>query len=898
MAVASGLLAAAIFAVDCVTPLGFATGVLYLLVIWMSLGIPQWWAAYAAAIPCSLLTLLGIFVSPGLAAQWDIILANRMLALLGIWLSAMLCVALQQSRRALESLKDSLDDQVSERTRMLDEAYEGLEREAAERQHLTAEHDLFFDASLDLLGIADLDGFLRRVNPAFERTLGYTPAELLAKPYMEFIHPDDRDASNAEIQVLAQGQDVVHFENRCQHRDGSYRWLEWSCPAVRPGETLLYMVGKDVTQRKRAEERWRRVAEACPTGLVMIDRSRRMRLVNSQAARLFDYAPEELLGQEIEVLIPERFRGRHPEFVAGFFSAAEPRPMGGLNLDLWGRKKNGDEFSLEVGLAPLELEEGLCVLASVIDVTERRRLARLAEDALVAISQAKEVAEDANRAKGEFLANMSHEIRTPMNAVIGMTELLLDTELSAAQREYLSMVLQSGESLLTIINEILDFSKIEAGKMELEATDFAIWDLVGDTITSLGLRADSKGLELAYHIANDVPEMLVGDTLRLRQIIVNLVSNAIKFTEQGEIRVEVSCVGRSANGVQLRFAVTDTGIGISPEKQRRVFDAFTQANSSTTRTCGGTGLGLTISSRLVSLMGGELAVQSELGRGSAFSFSVWLSHSRAEHAGKAQKKAGGPSTDGSSEDSPQIAPLRILVAEDGLTNQKLAVALLEKWGHQVTVANNGQAAVEAYERQPFDLVLMDVQMPVLDGYEATALIRELERKSARHTPIVAMTARAMTRDRERCFEAGMDGFVSKPIRQRDLYQAIASQCAPPEAARLTVDWPQVLEVVGNDRQILEDVIAIFLREGPTLTNDIEHGVETADALGVCRAAHTLKGSLRIFGVTPLLSMAEHIEAMGHRGVLQHVSVALGGLKTGLDGLYASLRDYQTSSGRS
>jgi CheY-like chemotaxis protein len=557
-------------------------------------------------------------------------------------------------------------------------------------------------------------------------------------------------------------------------------------------------------------------------------------------------------------------------------------------------RKDGSRISVEIGLSPLETENGVYALASVVDITVRKAL----EDSLRA---AKEAAEVTSRAKSEFLANMSHEIRTPMNAIIGMTDL------NSAQREYMTIVLESGETLLAIINEILDFSKIEAGKMKLELIDFALSDVVGDAAKSLALRAHAKGLELAYHIGQDIPAMLVGDPVRMRQIIVNLVGNAIKFTEQGEILIDVACVDQNENGVKLRFVVRDTGIGIAADKQKLIFEAFTQSDTSTTRRFGGTGLGLAISARLVSLFGGELELQSELGKGSTFSFAIWLAHSKlsydisvrirpgllrakkvlivddnATNRNIVQEMVRGwgmiplvaasglealeqlkqltsqgelvpllltdmhmPDMDGmmlverirsdpqlaqlriivltsgdpihsadrwetlgvttrlmkpvkrsellnaienvlsfgkrvlegadekTTEVLPQIPPLRILLAEDGLTNQKLALALLNKWGHSVTLANDGKEAVRAYEQQEFDLVLMDVQMPEMDGLEATEHIRALESKSGRHIPIVAMTARAMKGDRELCLQSGMDGYVSKPVRQRELYQAIA-----------------------------------------------------------------------------------------------------------------------------
>jgi signal transduction histidine kinase/DNA-binding response OmpR family regulator len=621
---------------------------------------------------------------------------------------------------------------------------------------------------------------------------------------------------------------------------------------------------------------------------------------------------------------------------------------------------------------------------------------------------AKEAAEAANRAKGIFLANMSHEIRTPINAISGMTEFLLDSKLSREQREYLRMVHGSAETLMSVINDILDFSKVEAGKLDLDRMEFVLRESLGDTLKSLAFRAHGKGLELASRIRPEVPGVLVGDPARLRQVVVNVVGNAVKFTERGEVVLDIRRESQSDGRVVLHFAVTDTGIGIPEAKLAKIFGAFEQAEKSTAREHGGTGLGLAISSRLVELMGGRLWAESRVGRGSTFHFTAqfdvadWQGPERppaewelvqgkkilvvddnsssrrvldemlrhwgmepvpvsggSEAVQKLQRacEAGEPfplvltdahmpEMDGftlakrikqdteisagvimmlvtgdrprditrceelgvgacllkpvkqselfdavvivlggraveptcaeapAREERPSLRPLQILLAEDSLVNQKLAVGLLEREGHSVVVVDNGREAIAALRAQPFDVVLMDVQMPAMDGLEATRTIRAKERRTGGHMPIVAMTAHAMKGDRERCLEAGMDAYVSKPIRASQLVEAIGSAlegttttsaATEPEVPQQEdIDWDAALGAVRGNRDLLKAVVETLLEEAPRQISAIRQALADGDATALQSAAHSLKGSVRIFGRSRAFDLAYELEKMGQQ----------------------------------
>jgi two-component system sensor histidine kinase/response regulator len=820
-----------------------------------------------------------------------------------------------------------------------------------ERRRAEEELQGFFTLSLDLFCIAGMNGRLLRVNPAWRTVLGHDEAELLERPYLDLVHPDDREATAAEAARLARGEPIVSFENRYRCKDGTYRWLLWMASPA-PDRVSIYAAAHDVTGRKEAE------------------------------AALTRYAREQEESRRI-------------------------------------------------------LEE------------QTARQTQLMRELMVARRRAEEAAE----AKGEFLANMSHEIRTPLNAILGMTELTIRSRLTAEQREYLGAVKSSSQALLSIVNDVLDFSKIEARRLELEHAPFDVREVIGDAARMFAFRAEEKGLELACHVAPGVPETVIGDPGRLRQVLVNLIGNGIKFTEKGEVVLAVENE-RGARGGQARlhFSVRDTGVGVPPERRDRIFDAFVQADSSTTRRFGGTGLGLTIAARLVELMEGKIWLEGNAEGGTTFHFtarlavppkpeaprpparasvigdlrvlvvddnatnrrileemlSSWHLRPVTVDSGKAALAAlaapagpgerfdlvltdyqmpamhgltlarrirkvpghartpvilltsvGRPNDVARSRElglaacltkpvkhsdlleaivaacgakgaarravrgqrSPALAAraLRVLVAEDNPVNRRLVVALLRKRGHRVTTAVHGGEAVAALERAGrggFDLVIMDVQMPVMGGFEAAAAIRAREETTGGHVPILALTAHAMKGDRERCLAAGMDAYLPKPIDVDELVrtvEALGDAPATPgrdgagegdgpgdrdgavvrraprgRAGAKPFDEKGALARTGGDRALLAEVVKLFRADAPRTVRRMERALGRADGEELRQAAHALKGSAATIGGDLVRDLALDLEQIGASGDLAAGPAALAALRAGLAGLEEAL----------
>jgi PAS domain S-box-containing protein len=627
-------------------------------------------------------------------------------------------------------------------------------------------------------------------------------------------------------------------------------------------ETSLWLYAKEMAaaaSQQRLEAVFGNISDA----LLTTNADGMIENANSAACDLFGYRERELVGQNAARLLP-RWRD-----LAGDDHGDR------VFTETTAVRRDGREFPGDVTLSRFTLHGLPYRIVVVRDISERKQ----AEEAL---RQAKDAAEAANRLKSEFLANMSHEIRTPMNGVIGMTELALDTDLDEDQREYLELARSSAQHLLSIINDILDFSKIEAGKLDIVPLAFSPAALLAETLRSMEVRAGEKGLRLSLELAPGLPGAIQTDPGRLRQVLVNLIGNAVKFTDRGEITVSVEKEPDDLRD-QLHFCVADQGIGIAREQLASVFDAFTQADGSITRKYGGTGLGLTISNKLVNLMGGRMWVDSETGQGARFHFTIGYDLPREPDEDTAEETdqdagqdADRPDADpeaGLAEGPEPATGLRILLAEDNPINQMLAVRLLERLGHAVSVVENGRLAVESWRAGGFDLILMDLMMPGMDGLEATRRIRAEEQAGGRRRiPVIAMTANAMVGDRERCLAADMDGYVSKPVAPealgREIDRVMAERDmaerdmadrptagrpdAPVPGGETVAEEPPVfdradaLSRIADDEALLTTLIEMFVADAPSYLADIDVTLAAADWPKLGRAAHTLKGVLATF----------------------------------------------------
>ena len=620
-------------------------------------------------------------------------------------------------------------------------------------------------------GVVSVDRQQRVVmaNPAAENIFGIPRGAAIGREVVEFLDPADLPLQASELARRERGE-KSSFELRAIRPDGERRTLHVTATPQYDTHGQFHgslAVIRDITEEKRLLQRLKLLADTLDSVdecVSICDPGDRLLFVNRAFLRTYGYEEFNLIGESIGIV---RSPLNSPEVTAGILPATL---AGGWNGELWNRKRDGTDFLVMLNTAAVTDGDGNveATVGVARDITERKR-------AEAELTRAKDNAESANRAKSEFLAMMSHEIRTPMNGVIGMTGLLLDTHLTPEQRDYAETVRNSGDALLTVINDILDFSKIEAGKLLIECSSFDLRLVIEEVNGLLEPKAEEHDLQLILEYPSSLPRYFIGDAGRIRQVVTNLVGNAVKFTPSGSVQVTVECAGQDSRGAQMRIAVHDTGVGIPPQKLDSLFEKFSQVDSSMTRKYGGTGLGLAIAKQLTELMGGTIAVESRLGEGSKFTLTLPLRQEAAPRAGTEDAELQGERRIAELRErwAERFAGLglRVLVAEDNAVNQKVAVGMLEKLGLRADLASNGREAVELRAMLSYDLILMDCQMPEMDGYEAAREIRRAEKGKSR-TAIVAMTAEAMTGAREKCIAAGMDDYIAKPVRLEDLVEAL------------------------------------------------------------------------------------------------------------------------------
>jgi PAS domain S-box-containing protein len=813
----------------------------------------------------------------------------------------------KRSKETLQAANDELGLRVMERIAELANANEALqeentERKAAEKalQEAEEKYRSIFEHSNDGIFQNTPEGRHLSVNPALARMLGFDSPEELIRGRDDIGRQAYADPAMREKfkQALEENGSITGFEYEVYRKDGAKIWVSESARIVRDGEgRALYYEGsvQDITERRRAEAELTRsqlrLAEAqqvAQVGSWELDLVTREPVWSDELFRLFGFAPGEIeptYEQFLACVHPDD-RKAADQFTENVLATKKPASMDVRVVHPDGRVR---VLQRRASVMLDDSSKVIRMLGTAQDVTELRQKESELE-------LARSAAEAASRAKSEFLANMSHEIRTPMNGVIGMTGLLLDTPLTKQQHEFAETIQLSGEALLTIVNGILDFSKIEAGKLELETVDIDLAHLMEGTLGLLRGIAQSKGLELRASIDPDTPAKLRGDGGRLRQVLLNLIGNAIKFTPCGEVKLHISVDRQTKEMASIRFRVTDTGIGINPETQARLFQAFTQADGSTTRRYGGTGLGLAICKQLVEKMHGDIGVESAAGAGSTFWFTVELAK-QSKGVVRITPKEPKDIILGRQKAEPgkargSIRPQRVLIAEDNTVNQQVAAAQLKKLGYASDTVANGLEVLEALNRIPYDIILMDCQMPELDGYETT---RQVRLRGGHQPYIIAMTASAMQGDRELCLAAGMDDYITKPVRTAALKavleqhseieeNGVAGSSAKPEPAgahpepasalsdmssseEVFVDIDRLRDVTDDEPEGIKRLIDLYLTQAGPMLDGLHEAIQTNSSGDVARIAHKLVGSSISCGVEAFTQPLRELERLGHEGDL-------------------------------
>lgn len=744
----------------------------------------------------------------------------------------------------------------------------------------------FFNLSTDYFSVSNTNGMFEKVSPVFSRELGFSEEELLTQPVFNFIHEEDLEAAGKEAEKLEQGLSSINFETRFKCKDGGYKLLSWNASSD-PETGSTYGTARDITEKKKKELSIRNMLQTQNSifngvghAVMFTNISGIIQIINKVGLNLVGYSSSEIVGKMnlLNFHDPEEVLSRSQELTLELGEEIEPNfktfvakttiECNNVDANEWTYiTKSGKRIPVWMSITCIRNTEG--VILGYLSAAEDYTIKKQAEFDLI---NAKELAELAVYAKDSFLANMSHEIRTPLNAIIGFTELLSQKNLDAVQSEYVGNIQIAGDNLLLLVNDILDLSKIESGQLVIESYPFNIKNILKHVYNLLKVKADQKGLEFVLFLDANIPDFVIGDKGRLNQIIMNLAGNAIKFTETGEVSISVKKSAETVNTLTLRFSIKDTGIGIAEEKSSTIFDRFTQAEASTTRKFGGTGLGLNIVKQLVELQNGQISVKSRIGKGSEFYFSVEFL--------KAESVVADAYINNSL-DQKSLGNLSILLCEDNELNKRLAQIVIENFGFKLDIASNGQEGIDLLMHNKYDLILMDLQMPIKDGYQTTIYIRN---ELKMDIPIIAMTAHSLVGEQQKCFDIGMSAYVAKPFKQSELLDKIQSvldinskkeiitpvvieSISEKIEEKKTLDLPYLDEIVGNDKSLRIEMIDLFIRNIPNDVDLLEKAIFQKNVPNIKKMAHHMKSSLSMFNLNKEVAFLEQTEGNANADII-------------------------------
>ena len=723
----------------------------------------------------------------------------------------------------------------------------------------------------------DMNGNLIDISDSVSRITGFTREEIILKPVsLLFSNPDKQKFLLKELQSKGR---IEEYRINLKSKDGSIVIAIMNSVVINDEDCNplnILTVLQENTEFSRAvesyrysEEKFRAITQSTQDAIIMMNEKGLISFVNRAATMMFGYTKDEMLNADLhEMIAPEQYLSSFKHGFESFKTTGEGLVIG-RTLSIEAKRKSGSKFPVELSISAARMNDKWYSIGIIRDITERRR-------AEIDIVEASEAAENASRTKSEFLANMSHEIRTPLNTIIGATDLLSETDLKEEQIKLVDMMHSSGENLLVLINDILDISRIEAGKITIEKISFNLNVLLSRICDTLSVRSSKKNLEMTYQIESGVPDSLIGDPNRLRQILVNLIGNSIKFTETGSIRVNIENMKTSENNSTLKFSISDTGIGIPSAKLESIFNTFTQADASVTRKFGGTGLGLAISRKLVHLMHGDISVQSRAGEGTTFSFTAEFDIPGKDEGETTEIQ----DQDNTEMDTKRLGSLSILLVDDSPDNRYLINAFLRKESCSIVEAINGSIAVELFPTEKWDIILMDMQMPVMDGYQATRKIREIENeKGIRHTPIVALTAHSINTEVKKCLDAGCDVHLAKPVSKADLMNLIKNITSFSSGSE-EISSKERIEIYADPD--LMPLIPGYIEHRQEDISKIKDLLENNSYRDIERCGHSMKGSGAGYGFDRITEIGAFIEIAGREENKDQIQEGINQLKDYLE----------------